>query len=164
MLPHRKSVSSRMVSAEDMLDDEPSSPFSCKCATSQTPFAEDASDGEPPSSPLFCLCGTTTKPWNFDKISDREEFLHGAFLAWISELDDPLPSLEEVQDEYTESFGVSMNKDDIWGTRHWDPWWSIANAWDKRLTEGPPVSDRASTVVRRWMLVTDACCRKKKES
>ncbi|KAI1061041.1 hypothetical protein LB507_010213 [Fusarium sp. FIESC RH6] len=136
MLPHRESVSSRMVSAEDMLDDEPSSPFSCKCVPSQTPFAEDASDGETPSSPLFCLCGTTAKYWDFYKLSDREKFLHGAFLAWIRESDDPLPSLEEVQREYTESFGVSLDKDDEWA-KYWEPWSSIEEAWDERLTEGP---------------------------
>jgi hypothetical protein len=72
-------------------------------------------------------------------MSDREKFLHGAFLAWIRELNDPLPSLEEVQNEYTESFGVPMDKDDEWA-RHWEPWSSIEVAWDERLSEGPSVS------------------------
>src|SRR6478735_4613163 len=136
MLPSLKSVSSARVSAEDMLDDEPSSPI----------FYLETSDDEPPSSPLIVVGGTSSYYRRFYERSDLEDFFHGAFLACIREMDDPLPSLEEVKNKYTESFVVTIDDKE----RYREPWSSIEECWDKRLTEGPPVSGYVSIVVQEW--------------
>jgi len=149
MLTSHKSVSSQYVSLEDMLDDEPSSPI----------FYMETSDDEPPSSPLFGLGGTSSYRRRFYERSDLEDFFHGAFLACIREMEDPLPSLEEVKNKYTESFVVTIKDEE----RYREPWCSLEDCWDKRLNEGPPVRDYASIVVQEWILVADAGCRRKME-
>ncbi|RBR06589.1 uncharacterized protein FIESC28_10984 [Fusarium coffeatum] len=129
MLPSRKSVSSVRVSAEDMLEDEPSSPIFYL----ETPEP----DNEPPSSPLIVIGGTSSYRRRFYQTSDLEDFFHGAFLACIREMEDPLPSLEEIKNKYTESLIVTIDHEE----RYREPWSSIEECWDKRLTEGPPKKD-----------------------
>lgn len=151
MLPSRESVSSTRVSAEDMLEDEPSSPIFYL----ETPEPDD----EPPSSPLIVVGGSSSYRRRFYQTSDLEDFFHGAFLACIREMDDPLPSLEEIKNKYTESLVVTIDHEE----RYREPWSSIEECWDKRLTEGPPVSGYVSIVVQEWIVVTDVCCRRKME-